>query len=151
MGETMWFKAYVVHTDTRQQTDLSEVLYVELLNSVGDVIQTQKLHIKNGQADGCIKLKELFTSGFYEVRAYTRYMLNWDAAYVFSRTFPIFNAPTKEGDYSKRVIDKQEYRKRLPSNRITENTNEHQVNVRFYPEGGNLVKGIDSRIAFGMF
>ena len=148
MGETMWFKAYVVRADTRQQTDLSEVLYVELLNSIGDVIQTQKLHIKNGQADGCIKLKDLFTSGFYEVRAYTRYMLNWDAAYAFSRIFPIFKAPTKEGDYSKKVIDKQEYRKRLPSNRITENTNEHRVNVRFYPEGGNLVKGINSRIAF---
>ena len=31
-GETIWFKAYVKRCDTDKRTDLSHVLYVELLN-----------------------------------------------------------------------------------------------------------------------
>ena len=31
-NETLWFKAYVVRTDIGRATDLSKVLYVELLN-----------------------------------------------------------------------------------------------------------------------
>ena len=32
-NETMWFKAYVTRTDNGRATDLSKVLYVELLKS----------------------------------------------------------------------------------------------------------------------
>ena len=148
MDETIWFKAYIIRADTRHWTDLSEVLYVELLNPSGDVIDTQKLHIKDGQAEGCIELKNLFASGFYEVRAYTRYMLNWDAACIFSRVFPVFNTPQTEGDYSKRILDKKDYRKRLPDNRETDSLPRKKISVRFYPEGGHLIKGLCSRMAF---
>lgn len=75
-GETIWFKAYVLRDDRNTYTDLSKVLYVELLSPTGDVMSTRKLHIQNGQADRCFKLNCLFYSGFYEIRAYTRYMLN---------------------------------------------------------------------------
>ena len=37
-NETMWFKAYVTRTDNGKGTDLSKVLYVELLNPSGDVL-----------------------------------------------------------------------------------------------------------------
>ena len=47
-GETIWFKAYVTRTDTRNRTDLSKVLYVELLNPSGDVIEPRRLKIDNG-------------------------------------------------------------------------------------------------------
>ena len=104
-NETMWFKAYVVRTDKSRPTDLSRVLYVELLNPCGDVIKTRKLHIDDkGQAHGDIKLDTLFSSGFYEVRAYTRYMTNWGTNAVFSRVFPVFEMPASEGDFSSPVI-----------------------------------------------
>ena len=41
-NETLWFKAYVTRTDNGLATDLSKVLYVELLNPMGDVIKTNK-------------------------------------------------------------------------------------------------------------
>ena len=39
-NETLWFKAYVTRTDNGHLSDLSKVLYVELLNPTGDVLQT---------------------------------------------------------------------------------------------------------------
>ena len=154
-GETIWFKAYVVRADSYKYTDMSSVLYVELLNPTGDIIETRKLKVKNGQADGSFKLDNLFTSGFYEVRAYTRYMTNWDDAGIFSRVFPVFNAPKKEGDYSHPVISKLGYQKRLPDVRVADEAGDTihterdgKMTVRFFPEGGRLVRGLRSRVAF---
>ena len=99
MGETIWMKAYVVRADINANTNLSRVLYVDLVSPAGEIVTTRKLMIENGEAEGSIELKGLIGSGFYEVRAYTRYMLNWDDLGVFSRVIPIFKEPQKEGDY----------------------------------------------------
>ncbi len=166
-GETMWFKAYTVRTDNGTPTDISKVLYVELINPGGEVVKTKKLHLDNGQASGAIELDTLYTTGFYEVRAYTRYMTNWGNAAVFSRVFPIFKQPRAEGDYSRMEIDKFSYRNRQPNyrevthdildesagdankNQLTMKRLPHgKVHVNFYPEGGNLVEGMVSRVAF---
>ena len=46
------------------------------------------LRITNGQCHGDFTLSQLpFYSGYYEVRAYTKYMLNFDDDVVFSRVF----------------------------------------------------------------
>ncbi|MBR0046886.1 MAG: hypothetical protein IJP75_08415 [Bacteroidaceae bacterium] len=149
-GETIWFKAYVVRADNGKPTDMSAVLYVELVNPSGDVVETRKLPIQEGTAHGDIKLDSLYTTGFYEVRAYTRYMTNWGNGGIFSRVFPVFNAPKKDGDYSKMVMDNLGYRKRLPNMRSNDDQNDQEngLKVRFYPEGGKLIKGLPNRVAF---
>ena len=160
-GETIWFKAYVVRCDTEQRTDLSHVLYVELLNPSGDVVERRKLPIENGEAHGDIKVDSILTTGFYEIRAYTRYMTNWGTNACFSRVIPIFKAPKTEGDYSDPRIDIYSYRKRLPDVRLDENDNEqeqlgvferlrHAPKVTFYPEGGELVAGLKTRMAYSI-
>lgn len=147
-GEKIWFKAYVVRADNGRPTDISRVLYVELVNPSSDVIVTKKLCIENGTAKGDIQLDNVFGTGFYEVRAYTRYMTNWGNGGIFSRVFPIFRKPDSEGDYSKMVIDKMGHNQRLPNGREKEVTGQKHVNVRFFPEGGNLIQGLKSRVAF---
>lgn len=59
IGERIWFKAYVVRSDRGTLSDMSRVLYVELMTPGGEVIQTQKLKIVNSEADGHIELKDL--------------------------------------------------------------------------------------------
>jgi len=152
-GEYIRFKAYVTRCDTERKTDLSRVLYVELINPSGQVVERRKLKIENGEADGDIKVDSIQTTGFYEVRAYTRYMTNWGTHACFSRVFPIFKAPKTEGDYSRLELDKFSYQKRLPNMRNDEenvivDTYTHAMSVRFYPEGGDLVTGLESRVAF---
>lgn len=161
-GETIWFKAYVTRADNGRPTDLSKVLYVELLNPSGDVIKTQKYYInEQGQTHGDIKVDSLFGTGFYEVRAYTRYMTNWGVNAVFSRVFPVFKTPAQEGDYSDLTIDTRLYQERNPNNRdqqdslymkaikegLYSNNTAKTVSVQFYPEGGDLVQGKKCHVA----
>ncbi len=158
-GETIRFKAYLTRTDTGQPSNISRVLYVELVNPSGDVCERRTLKIEDGQADGDIKLDSILgASGFYEVRAYTRYMTNWGTAAVFSRVFPIFNKPQQEGDYSHMVLDRIGSRKRLPNTRVDDDGNVvkstsggiSMSSVKFYPEGGDLVNGLTSRVALNV-
>jgi len=127
---------------------MSRVLYVELLDMEGNVVSTQKLCITNGQADGSIPLTKIaMKSGFYEVRAYTKVMLNWDKEYIFSRVFPIFETPNNQGDYENKTIRLRSTSFQIPKRRA-EAPSTKKLNVAFYPEGGQLVKGLASTIAF---
>jgi len=154
-GETIRFKAYLTRMDNEQRSNISTVLYVELVNPIGDVCERRTLKIENGEAEGDILLDSIVgSSGFYEVRAFTRYMTNWGTNAVFSRVFPIFNKPQTEGNYENAVIDRVSFRHRLPNTRVDEEgkqaestTDLVQRSVKFYPEGGHLVKGLKSRVA----
>lgn len=155
-GETMRFKAYVVRADRNLPTDISRVLYVELLNASGDVIDTRKLRLEHGMAEGDFQTDSIFGTGFYEVRAFTRYMMNWGGVGAFSRVFPIFYAPDKEGDYSQPRMEELTYNRRLPERQGADHAATdagHTVadgsrSVTFYPEGGDMVVGLPCRVAF---
>lgn len=161
-NETMWFKAYMKRMDTDKPSDLSKVLYVELLNPRGDVVQTTKWPVDSlGQAYGEIKLDTVLVSGFYEIRAYTAYMTNWGKYACFSRVVPIFKASKKEGDYTDLSISPVPYRLRVPWKRcsddglydiaiatgMTTSALTRKINMKFYPEGGRLVRGKHCRMA----
>lgn len=78
-NDTLWYKAYVVRASSLLPTDVSRVLYVDLLNADGQEMERQMLHIDSlGQADGAFVLKQPIRAGYYEVRAYTRAMTNWE-------------------------------------------------------------------------
>ena len=170
-GEHIWYKAYVVEGSSLQPTNLSRILYVELVNPIGLPVETQKLVVNNGQASGSFLLKDTLNAGFYEVRAYTSWMLNfcpgnghgWSRmkdilkkdfymervqhylrgnAGIFSRVFPVFDSVEK-GQYAQKRMP------RLPkvTSSIVDDTKD-KLKIDFYPEGGNLVSGIPTRVAF---
>ena len=156
-GDVIWFSAYVVNASTHAPAS-SKVLYVELLSPNGVVLRQLKLKVEDGRASGSLPLVDVSTeearalrgvtalpSGFYEVRAYTRTMLNFDDAAVFSRVFPVYEAPEKEGNYSDPIMRPWDnpYDMQRP-----EKEKAKTLTVSFYPEGGNLVMGTPCRIAF---
>lgn len=149
LGEDIWFSAYIVSSSDHQPTKQSGVLYVELLNSKGKVLETKKLKIEEGRCHSHFYLSPLnveYFPGFYEVRAYTKGMLNFGRDVVFSRVFPVFQEYKKDGDYKNKDLEENldielpRFREKFPELRV--------VNVSFYPEGGNLVKGLQSIVAF---
>ena len=146
LGETIWFKAYVVRADHHHLTGLSRVLYVELLNAEGHVLNTRKLKIENGQCHGDFKLNAAQYGGYYEVRAYTRYMLNFAEGNLFSRVFPVYDKPKKEGEYKTTITE------RAPSQRIEQKRplykQDQKLELTFFPEGGSLINNIRSKVAF---
>lgn len=146
-GDNIWFAAYVVSAFDNRPEVLSRTLYVELLDPGGVVVERRVLPIDKGRCHGEFSLTQLpFRSGYYEVRAYTKYMLNFDSRGIFSRVIPVFDSPAVEGDYADRRLaryDDLKYEMKRPRT-----PRERNVSMRFYPEGGHLVTGLPSRVAF---
>ncbi len=146
LGETMWFKAYVSYGTNDRTSTPSKVLYVELVAPEGYVVETKKYKIdEQGSCNGEFELNPLLLSGYYEVRAYTRYMLNWGKEAVFSRVFPIFDKVNGNNWDFKNMLDRKRGFTRdgqwisaeLPD-----------ADLKFYPEGGNLVDGLPTTVAY---
>ena len=155
-GETIWFSATVLKATEGTAAD-SKVLYVELLSPTGIVLRQQKLQVIDGRCHGSLPLVDAsveeanekrgvlgYPSGYYEVRAYTRAMLNFDAHGCFSRVFPVYKAPEKEGDYSNPELEV--YSAKGIERPETEKS--EALNIDFLPEGGHLIAGVKNRIAF---
>jgi len=155
-GETIWFSATVLDATTGSVA-ASKVLYVELLSPTGVVLRQQKLQVVDGRCHGSLPLVDpsveeanekrgvlSYPSGYYEVRAYTRTMLNFDAHGCFSRVFPVYKSPEKEGDYSNPELDI--YKASGIERPETEGLKD--LNLDFLPEGGHLIAGVRNRIAF---
>ncbi len=146
-GDDIWFKAYVVNGSNNLAGEISNTLYVELLNPGGEIIDRKILKIEKGAAHGDFTINRVpFYSGFYEIRAYTKYMLDFGDDAIFSRVIPIFEKPKIEGDFSSKKMMKYgtgkfTYLRPKPHK-------QNKLNIKFYPEGGHMVTGIQSQVAF---
>lgn len=69
VGDTIWFKAYVVTAEDNQPSTISTPLYVELIDQMGYATDKQIIKLENGEGYGQIPLAEYVLSGYYEVRA----------------------------------------------------------------------------------
>lgn len=164
-GETVWFKAFVVESSNLHRAP-SKVLYVDLLSPNGVVLKQQKLKVTAGQADGSFPLidgstdyaRDLrgtvlnYPSGFYEVRAYTANMQNFNDGAIFSRVLPVFEKPEKDGNfYGEAPVIENHYNLDAEIQQIRPKTHtpgDGSIDAEFYPEGGTLVRGIPCRVAF---
>ena len=168
LGDTLWYKGYVTRSDRGTLTDLSKILYVELLTPDGYSVERQQLEMEDGTAHGMFVLKDTLYAGYYELRAYTRWMLNFgqceyphvrisedlfyskkmakeffrDYEKLYSRVFPVYDKPGEAGDFVKDMTLR-------PMRRYykTPKKKKPEVDLRFYPEGGNLVAGTACRVA----
>jgi hypothetical protein len=122
-GETIWFAAYVMAEN--KPSYLSKVVYVELADAKGNVVEKRMLPLTKGKARGEIYIKPEQAGGTYAINAYTLWMLNFPQ-FLFSRPVQIFNTSSIE---------------RTPT--IT-----NDFAFQFFPEGGQLVAGVSNRIAF---
>jgi hypothetical protein len=127
-GEILWFKAYVENAINNHPLSVSKIVYVELLNKAHDPVMQAKIGIKDGNGNGSFNLPLTLETGNYELRAYTNWMKNDSAVYFFKKIITIVNT-TRNLD-TMMVHDHFSY------------------TAGFYPEGGNLVTGLKSVVAF---
>ena len=162
-GENIWFKAFVTHATSLERSP-SGVLYVDFLAPTGQLILQQKLKVESGQADGVISLLDAGTqqtrdkrgvvaypSGFYEIRAYTQNMLDFSPEAIFSRVIPVYTQPKYVGEYNRsHVVSNQDNPlvEKLRGKSLEQKKQNKDVNVTFYPEGGDLISGLPCRVAF---
>ena len=146
LGETMWFKAYTTFGTNDRPSTLSKVLYVELVAPEGYVVETKKYKLDDdGTCHGDFELNPLLLSGYYEVRAYTRYMLNWGKDAVFTRVFPVFDKVNADNWDFKNMLDR---RRGYNERGEWKSAGLPDATLDFFPESGHLVEGIESKVAF---
>jgi len=92
IGDDIWFKAYVLNTKTQLPTDISKVLYVELINEKDSLKRQVKLPLMGGVTWGDFKLTDSLGEGNYRIRAYTNYMRNFGTDFFFDKTIKVGNS-----------------------------------------------------------
>lgn len=122
-GETTWFKAYL-YSDYLPDT-ISTILYTELSDQSGKLINRYSFPVILGIVTGQIDLPETLSSGNYQVRSYTPAMLNMNADYTGRQNIFIYG--------------------RNPS---VKTSLEKRIQLEFFPEGGNLLSNVSNMIAF---
>ncbi|WP_146153655.1 hypothetical protein [Adhaeribacter arboris] len=127
-GETMWFKIYAVDGTFHKPLILSKIAYVEVLDKEQKPVLQGKIALSEATGQGSFILPPSLASGNYLVRAYTNWMKNFSPDYFFQSPVTILNTLTPSG--VKPAKDSATYA------------------AQFFPEGGNLVKGIASTVAF---
>jgi hypothetical protein len=216
--DMIWFKAYIVDGNTHKPTTTSSVVYAELLDPKGNVVEKQTLHIADGTAHSGFVLQEA-VGGLYKVRFYTQWSQNLGEKGVFEKTIQVqkfvaptmllkLNFPRKSHGAGEKVIADLEARsldnlpisntefdfmvmlagnKHLESKSTTDREGKakvsfalptdlqtedgllnikvnfagksesisrsvpitlNQVSLVFFPEGGDLIAGIQSKVAF---
>ena len=125
IGDTIWFKAYTVIGDRHQLSALSKVLYCELINSRDSLIERQTLRLTSGITWRNFVIARSSKPCSYRIRAYTNWMRNQSSAYFFDQMI------------------------RLAGPQTVQQTNPAAVkpDVQFFPEGGQLVNGLRSKVA----
>ncbi len=126
-GEILWFKIYLTDALLNKPLNLSKIAYVEVLDMMHKPILQSKIELKKSMGDGSFLLPYSLQSGNYLFRCYTGLMKNSSAEYFFEKQLTIIN-PFKKPNWSE--------------------AKSSVFNVQFFPEGGNLVSGMESKIGF---
>ncbi len=126
-GQTVWYKAYVLAYGN--PSTLSKIVYVRLSDANGKIIKEDKLPVKNSTAYGNINLPDSLASGWYQLHAFTAWMLNFD----------------HEDFYHQNIYIKNVHDNAAPAIIASAVKTYH---VDLFPEGGDLVDGNLCNIAF---
>lgn len=124
-GETIWFKAYLM--EGIFPAEGSKTLYVDWVDDKGGLLyHTSSPIFEGGITNGQFDVPGNYNGAFIHVRAYTKWMLNFDTAFLYRKNI--------------RIISKNfNSTPALPA--IT-------PSLQFFPEGGDMVAGIKNKIAF---
>ncbi|PSR55175.1 hypothetical protein AHMF7605_17505 [Adhaeribacter arboris] len=126
-GETMWYKVYSTDGIYNKPLALSKIAYVEVVDKNQKPVLQAKTALQNGFGNGSFSLPFSLNSGNYTVRAYTNWMKNAGPDYYFSAAISIINTFKKSG--------------------IKPKVSTPSYDIQFFPEGGNLVQNLPSKVA----
>lgn len=88
-GENIWFVGYLQAVGENAKIATSDILYIELLNPQGKVIQKKILPVIKGKVKGDFFLASTLSGGLYKLRTYTQWMKNFGESHYFSKTITL--------------------------------------------------------------
>lgn len=124
-GETVWFKAYLM--EGLYPALQSKTLYIDWIGEKGEVLSHHVLPLVDGTSNGQFEIPVAYKGTAVHVRGYTRWMLNFDSAFLYTKDIRVIGTTSTAKAVSKPVT--------IPE-------------LTFFPEGGDAIAGLTNRIAF---
>lgn len=123
-GETIFYKLYVL--SGLEWTTLSKNVYVNWYDANGNYIKQTVAPLLKSSAKGSFEVPPNYKGDFIRLKAFTRWMLNDDSIFIYEK-----NIPVNDGSIAK-----------------TKTITTSKTRVDVFPEGGVLVNGLNSKVAF---
>jgi hypothetical protein len=137
-GEILWCKIYCVDGSTHRPLDLSKVVYLELVNRTNKPVLQAKIGMEKAEGKGSLYLPVSLASGYYKLRAYTNWMKNGGPEYFYEQMVAVINTLKPTNAESTTPGDTQG----------TRSGSTPGITVGFFPEGGNLLNEVSSKVGF---
>ena len=123
-GETIWFKAYIMNGIF--PSDDSKNFYVDWTDEKGALFFRTVSPVVDGTTNGQFDIPANFTGKYIHVKAYTKWMLNFDSSFLYNKDIRILNKTSA-----------------IAPAKIT-----ITPMLKLFPEGGDAIAGIKNKIAF---
>lgn len=123
-GETVWFKAYL-YAEGRSST-ASTNFYAAIYDEKGKLVQQKMYPIVDGTSNGEFQLSDTLLANRLQFIAFTKTMYAADSNDRYKRILEVYQKPQS------------------PTTIVTDNN----IQVQFFPEGGNWVAGLDNYLAY---
>ncbi len=121
--ETIWYKVYILESEGL--TRLSKSVYVQWFDTKGKIITQTVAPLFQSTAKGSYELPADYEGNFIRMKVFTKWSLNEDSAFMYTKDIVINNDNVQiEG---------------LPKS---------TTYLDVFPEGGDLIMGINARVAF---
>lgn len=125
-GETIWFKAYLMEGVAPAFT--SKTFYIDWTDDKGNLLYHTVSPLESATTNGQFEVPADYTGTFIHVKAYTRWMLNFDTAFIYEKDIRILSQKNHAAPFASQEI-------KPPV-------------LTFFPEGGDAVEGTVNKIAF---
>jgi hypothetical protein len=123
-GETVWFKVYLMNELTPAMD--SKSFYIDWIDDKGNLLQHTASPLVNGVTNGQYDIPVTYKGKYISARGYTSWMLNFDSAFLYTKTIPVFNKDSMQ----------------IPQKFVIKPT------LEFFSEGGDAVCSIINKIAY---
>ena len=122
-GETIWYKAYIMNGI--YAANESKTFYVDISDDKGKLLSHSVLPVVHASAAGQFDIPANYPGKYIHVKAYTKWMLNFDSAFLYNKDIRIISVNNAA----------------VPKNTVI-------PSLQFFPEGGDAVEGVNNKIAF---
>lgn len=123
-GETVWFKAYLM--EAVFPANESKTVYVDWTDDKGKLILRTTSPVLEASSSGQFEIPADYTGQYLHVKAYTRWMLNFDSAFLYNKDIRILIKKPASSSSKNKIIPE----------------------ITFFPEGGDAIAGLVNKIAF---
>jgi TonB-dependent SusC/RagA subfamily outer membrane receptor len=139
-GSSVWFKVYLYQRSTHLPFTSGLNVYADLIDKAGAVVDRLVLESSDLRLEGNFQLPRELPGGTYYLRVYTSDIIRKNPEHIYITPLYVYN-PSAPGNWTSAAACMAYYGK----------ARQTKPGIQFFPEGNQLVNGIDNVVAIQAF